>query len=359
MNPAAVQEPITAKVTPLCPVFGTCGGCAYQDLPYEAELRVKENNLRQLLKNSLGIADEIVERITPSPKEYHYRQRLDIALRRSKGQVLMGFHSPLIKRMVPIDSCPIALPQVSNFIPQLREEAIRKFPADYRTANLVVRSGDDGRVLWGGIGRRSLELKPADYLWTEIEGRRIFYSLETFFQANLSILPEFIRQLRVLANLDRETLFLDLYAGVGLFGLCLSDQAGRVVMVEDNPGSVNLAKYNIAYHQLKNAEIRLGRVEEELPRLGEENIRGQVLKPVPKKVVAMIDPPRGGLSAQVAEALSSTRTIDSLFYLSCHPDSLVRDLAIFLKKGWRIEKLLPFDFFPRTQHVETLALLKR
>jgi 23S rRNA (uracil1939-C5)-methyltransferase len=349
MNPTAISalEPLTE--TPLCPVFGICGGCVYQDQPYEAELRIKEKGLKELLQNRLGLAEKIFEPITASPKNYHYRQRLDIALRRSKGEVLMGFQSPVVKRIVPIESCAIAIKEISDFIPQLREEAVRKFPADYRTANLVVRTGDDGRVLWGGIGRRSLELKEEDYLWTEIEGRRIFYSLETFFQANLSILPAVIQKLRTMAKLDSKTLFLDLYAGVGLFGICLAEQAGRVILVEDNPGSVNLAKYNMAYHKLAHTEIRPARVEEELPRLDLAAYQ---------KTVAMIDPPRAGLSAQVAEALSGTRTLESLFYLSCHPESLVRDLEIFLKKGWKVEKVVPFDFFPRTPHLETLVLLK-
>lgn len=350
MNPITVQEMnISEKATPLCPVFGTCGGCAYQDLSYEVELQLKEKKIKQLLRDKLNIDAEIFEPIVPSPKTYHYRNRLDIAMRRSQGRLLMGFQSLALRRIVPIEACPIALEEISDFIPKLRDEASQKLPPDYRTANLVVRTGDDGRVLWGGIGRRSLRLKEEDYLWTEIEGRKIFFSLETFFQANLGILPQVIQKLRSLALLDAETLFLDLYAGVGLFGLCLAPHAGRVLMVEDCPGSVQLAKYNIKTHGLKHVEVRSGRVEEELPCL---NLSGF------KKIVAMIDPPRQGLSLQVAEALSGTRNLSSLFYLSCRPESLVRDLAIFLKKGWRMETIVPFDFFPQTPHLETLVHLK-
>ncbi len=149
-------------------------------------------------------------------------------------------------------------------------------------------------------------------------------------------------------NLNSKSLLLDLYSGVGLFGLCLASEAGRVVMIEECPPSVKLAHYNAAYHQLTNAVVRSGRVEEELPRV---DISGF------EKVTAMMDPPRQGLSAQVAKALSEARYLDQIFYLSCHPESLVRDLAIFIEKGWRIQKVVPFDFFPRTQHLETLAVL--
>lgn len=348
MNPIAISDAELQTQTPLCPVFGTCGGCTYQHLSYEAELEIKERNLRQLLQNQLGLEEKVFEPIVASPKTYHYRNRLDIAMRRSKGELLMGFQSPSLKKMISIEACPIAMQEISDFIPQLREEAASKFPPDYRTANLVVRTGDDGRVYWGGIGRRSLRLAEENYLWTEIEGRKIFYSLETFFQANLSILPQIIQKLRSLAQVDAETLFLDLYAGVGLFGLCMAEKAAQVLLIEESPASIQLARYNVAHQQWKNVQVRLGRVEEELPHLDISGFR---------KVIAMIDPPRGGLSPQVAEVLSGTRTLNQLFYLSCHPESLARDLAIFLKKGWQVAKVIPFDFFPRTAHLETLVQL--
>jgi 23S rRNA (uracil1939-C5)-methyltransferase len=350
MDPVAIQDSNTLlKEEPLCPVFGICGGCSHQNVPYETELEIKEAHLRKLLKTQLGLEELLIEPIISSPKFYHYRHRLDIAMYRSKGEVLMGFQSPASRRIVPIDACPIAMENISSFIPTLREQALQKLPADYRTANLVVRTGDDGRIFWGGIGQRSLQLKESDYLWTEIAGRRIYYSLDTFFQANLSILPKIISKLRELAGLGPETVFLDLYSGVGLFGLCLSDQAGKVLMIEDAPASVKLAQFNIAYHQLKHVEVRLARVEEELPKLDLSGF---------KKTVAMIDPPRQGLSTPVAGTLSSMRQLDSLFYLSCHPESLARDLRVFIQRGWKIEKIVPFDFFPRTQHLETLVLLK-
>ncbi len=350
MNPTLVHSfPQEAKIQPLCPVFGTCGGCAYQDLSYDAELQLKEKQLKQLLMQYLEIPETVFDPITASPQNYHYRHRLDLSLKRSQGQILFGFQSPAERRMVPIETCAIAMKAVSNFIPKLREEAIAKMPVKYRTANIVVRTGDDGRVFWGGIGRRSLEMKEGDYLWTEIEGKKIFYSLETFFQANLSILPSIVQKIRWLAQFDSRVYFLDLYSGVGLFGLCFANDVRKVLMIEDCPGSVKLARYNVKYHDFAHIEIRSGRVEEELPFISvEEGVRP----------IAMIDPPRQGLSQQVAESLSREKRLESLLYLSCHPESLARDLKIFVGQQWKIVKVAPFDFFPRTQHLETLVLLK-
>ena len=80
---------------------------------------------------------------------------------------------------------------------------------------------------------------------------------------------------------------------------------------------------------------------------------------VPRDQVAMIDPPRNGLSDAVARQLAQARVFGALLYLSCHPDSLIRDLRIFVEAGWQIGRVIPFDFFPQTQHVETLVQLGR
>src|SRR3989338_1608731 len=105
MNPVAVQESTPEKVTPLCSVFGICGGCAYQDLPYETELEIKESNLKKLLQDKFSLAEEIFEPLVASPKIYHYRNRLDIAMRRRQGRIVMGFQSATLRRIVPIEAC--------------------------------------------------------------------------------------------------------------------------------------------------------------------------------------------------------------------------------------------------------------
>lgn len=350
MNLNAAQEIAeTDKTAPLCPVFGECGGCSHQDLSYAKELQIKEERLHSLFKLKLGIGSEVFDPIVASPKDYHYRHRLDLTVKRSRGEVLFGFQSSITRNVVSVDTCPIAMKAVADFIPRLREEAFAKLPSKYRTANLVVRTGDDGRVKWGGIGRHSLVMREADYFWTEIESKKIYYSLENFFQANLSILPRVIEKIRSLVKFDKDTLFLDLYSGVGLFGLCFADETAQVIMVEDCPGSVHLAKYNVAQRNLENVQIYSGKMEDQLGLVRDSGF---------KRAVAMIDPPRAGLSPQVSETLSQAKSLESLLYLSCHPDSLVRDLAVFLEKGWRIEKTVPFDFFPRTSHLETFVLLK-
>ncbi|OGX25810.1 MAG: hypothetical protein A3D10_08760 [Omnitrophica WOR_2 bacterium RIFCSPHIGHO2_02_FULL_48_11] len=344
--------PEASQEQPLCRVFGQCGGCRYQDIPYEKELRIKAEELKNIFRAKFTLPDEIFESICPSPNIYHYRHRLDLKLHRTQREgVLIGFSSEKFNRTIPIDTCPIAMPAISDFLPELKKQAIQRLTEKYHLANLVVRTGDDGRVLWGGMGRRSLRLKAEDYLWTEVAGRKIFYSLETFFQANLSILPAVIEKLKSLNIFNKQTTFFDLYGGVGLFGLCLAESVAKTVLVEEGKFSIELAKYNAQYHQLNNFQISEGRVEDVAAALLDE--AGQTEK------VVLVDPPRSGLRPAAGQMLSQRTDIRHLLYLSCHPESLVQDLASFVKNNWVIHKICPFDFFPRTKHIEALVILTK
>ena len=334
-------------------MFGACGGCTYQDLPYEEELQLKEKRLHTLLGEQLDFSPRCFESIVPSPEPYHYRTRLDLTLLRTKEEeTFLGFMPEGKFRIVPVEACAIARKSISDFLPQLKREASDRLPADYRVANLVVKTADDGRVAWGGIGRRSLQMKPEDYLWTEIRGKRIFHSLDTFFQANTFILPRVLDAIERLIPWNKQTVFFDLYSGVGLFGIFLASRVKKVVMIEENLPSIELARYNAEYHGLKNVEIQSGKVEALLTNFAAGGEIGS------KRPVALVDPPRKGLSPEALEALAHSKQFQALFYLSCSPESLARDLAAFLKEGWWIEKIVPFDFFPKTKHLETLVLLR-
>lgn len=336
---------------PLCDIFGECGGCLYQDVTYEEELKIKAELLKELLKEVVS-DQNIIRPIVPSPKHYHYRNRLDLKLKRTKeNKVFIGFSPKQRKNVIELNKCFIAREEISDFIPELKRQAIAKLPPEkYRQANLVVRSGDQRKVFWGGIGRRSLEMEEKDYFWTEVNGFKLFYSLETFFQANLSILPDFLKCLTSFDFWEKKPTFYDLYGGVGLFSIGLYPYINKAYLIEESVSSIKLAQFNVKYHNFKNIEIIAGKVEDNLYNLIEQD-KAQTK-------VAMIDPPRCGLSDSAKEMLSTQKGVDYMLYLSCNPEALARDLKAFQKNKWTMEAVVPFDFFPRTQHLETLVVLK-
>jgi len=306
-----------------------------------------------VLCSEFDLSEQIFESIVPSDHPYHYRHRLDLKLLNSKNYgLLIGFSPQNRFRVIPIDACPIARQEISDFLPRLKNEVAQRLTETkkYRVANLTVRCGEDGIVHWGGIGRRSLRMSEKDYFSTEINGLEIFYSLDTFFQANLSILPKLINRIQQLNILEEQTTFLDLYSGVGLFGLSFARLVKKVILIEECPHAVKLAEYNRGVHQFDHMDIIQGKVQDHLPEI--------LLHDQGSHCVAMIDPPRNGLTPKAVEALQNARQLKSLLYLSCNPASLVRDLKSLIEAGWRVQKVIPFDFFPRTKHLETLVFLK-
>ncbi|MDP8213336.1 MAG: RsmD family RNA methyltransferase [Candidatus Zapsychrus exili] len=341
------------NVKPLCPVFGECGGCLYQDIDYKQELALKEEKLKTTLKKEINIKEGVFKPAVASPKPYNYRHRLDLKLIRTKDdRVLVGFTPSTGRGILTIDNCFIADEAIVKEFPQLKKEIVEKLKdnSKYRRANICVRTSDDGRVFWGGIGKRSTRLAEEDYFWTKINNRKIFYSLDTFFQANLSILPKLFETIGAFDFFKKDVTFYDLYGGVGLFGLGLIDKVKQVILIEESLSSLKLARYNINYHNINNINIIEGRVEDRL-----ENILNSDASALN---VVMIDPPRAGLSQSVRDALESHKNLDYMMYLSCNPDALARDLADLCSVTWEIKEIIPFDFFPKTRHLETLVLLK-
>ncbi len=337
---------------PVCPAFGKCGGCQYQDVAYADELALKEELLKKAIRAQVQLDDDLVQPVVPSPKIYHYRNRLDLKLiNRRNGDVHIGFSSVERGPVVEVDACPIAMEAVSAFIPRLRQEAAAMIPKKYRMANLTVRAGDGDAVSWGGIGHGSLQLDARDYFYTDIAGKRVHYSLDTFFQANLSILPELIGFLRGRDIWTKKTVFFDLYGGVGLFSLGVSDLVGKAVNIEENVHAVRMAKYNISANGVANVEVVEGRVEDVLA--------GILRKEASPENVVMVDPPRAGLGAGAVALLNGLKGVPYVIYLSCNPESLAMDLKGLISGGWNIKLVRPFDFFPRTRHLETLVILNR
>ena len=339
-------------VSAVCPVFGSCGGCQYHHLDYADELALKERDLKGFLRTGLPLEEDLFYPIVPSPKIYHYRNRLDLKLiNRRNGDVHVGFSPADRGAVIEINACPIAMEPISKFIPQLRQEAALAIPRKYRMANLTVRCGEGNEVRWGGIGRKSLRLEARDYFYVDILGRRIYYSLDTFFQANLSILPPLIDFLRDQDIWTRDAVFFDLYGGVGFFGMCVNDLVSKVVNIEENIHAVRLAKYNISANSLSNVEALEGRVEDVLPPLLAEAVTGEN--------IVMVDPPRAGLSQAAVSLLNGLKRARYLVYLSCDPKNLAVNLKDLSAGGWQVMRVRPFDFFPRTRHLETLVIMKR
>lgn len=336
-----------------CAISKSCGGCSYIDLPYESELEIKRTVLVELFSEALSPWGDLVEETVPSPQQWHHRSKITMQMRVQKdASFQMGTCPYGSKSILEIDRCDVAAKEISDFIPELKLELAQRDLSKYRRACLVLRS-DGTKLKWGGLGKGSLRLPFEDALTFQHMGVNIQYCPQTFFQSNLFILPKLLDLMGACLNIQREDHFFDLYGGVGLFAFTLGQKAEKVLLIESAKDSIIWAKHNRELNQQHHVELVESAVEDAISHLDE-------LHPCQGQRSAVIDPPRSGLHQSVRNALKNSRDFKTLLYLSCNPETQVRDcLELCSENNWEVSQIIPLDFFPKSYHIESLAVLKR
>lgn len=194
--------------------------------------------------------------------------------------------------------------------------------------------GTEEKLLWG-----------EPWLLEELAGLKFRVSYNSFWQVNSGILEKVVEVLK--ERVDSQTTVFDLYSGLGALGLSLAADVKKVLCVEDNPQAVVDGDFNLKENGIGNAGFLRAKVEEVLPKLLESDEE--------KPNTVILDPPRSGVRQPVLDALLAAR-IPRIFYLSCSPMTLRRDLKFLLDSGlYELKLIQPFDMFPHTWHVENLA----
>ena len=318
------------RENPPCPVVEQCGGCQYQHLSYEEELRWKEIQVREYLQRNLKTDPARVKSIVGSPSPYGYRS--SVTLHRHKNKT--GFVGRDNETVIDIPNCLLAH---SALAPAFQNPALFEPHEKSKTFRL----SENGRVISSG-----------EDIFFEIAagGGKIQTHSKSFFQNNLFITEAVGRKVESWVRDAKPEIFLDLFSGAGTFTLLAAGNAPRILCAEENPYGVAALKKNVETKKL-NAEILQGRVEEVFPAWVKAH-------PLPE-TFAFLDPPRMGMPSKLAEFLAAQEKITSLVYLSCHLGTLTRDLGIILQSGkFKIAEAIPFDMFPRTKHIEVLVLLQ-
>ncbi len=383
------QSPMRAK--PFCPVFGVCGGCQVQHLAYPAQLAWKEQIVRSALRRIGGFAGADVRRAVGMTNPRSYRNKMALVVDRSSGETSFGFYQARSHALVRIDACPVVLPQLDAAIaslydaaraPDSREafagakhavvragaasgQAVLSITTDRRSAAIKEEAPAIARRVRGVVGiSNSFEPRTANavlgrkmlYVWGQremeetIEGVRYRVSPASFFQVNSEMVGRIFRFLA--PGIARDRTIVDLYCGAGTFAIFFASRGARVVGIEENPAAVREARENAALNAVE------GQV-----RFVEGRVEGAVADAEGKRALAeaqivFLDPPRKGSDEATLDAIARAE-VPNVWYLSCNPATLARDLAYLAKRGYALGVAQPFDMFPQTGHVETLATLHR
>jgi tRNA/tmRNA/rRNA uracil-C5-methylase (TrmA/RlmC/RlmD family) len=311
---AEVRESSPHRVTPECPYFGRCGGCAYQHIAYEHQLAIKWRQVRDVLQRIGKLKDIPMRPIIPSPKPYGYRNRITVHAQDG----VIGFFRRDSHRLIDVERCPISCADVNRELKDLRR-------GNPRDGHYTLRSSS---------------------------GRRVFS------QTNDEV-ADTLRDLIVDLVPPNQDLLIDAYCGAGFFAKALLNKFERVVGIDWDRFAIAAAKEDAGEKETYIA----GDVEEELQQVGavhpnrtpaDDIDRGRLRSIAPTTII--VDPPATGLSANVRRSILDIAPA-TLLYVSCNPATLARDLKELHGK-FTINSVTPLDMFPQTAEIEALAHLQ-
>lgn len=369
-----IETPSSLRVAPHCSLFGSCGGCQLQHLPYETQLVLKKRFVEEALARIGKISIPALS-IVPSPSPWTYRRHIRLNLRPLKNGFEAGYIGHDGVSFLPCVCCPIFnfpedpfLGKLQSLLKTLSNEGITqgslrvfKMPnQSYLLAfsfsptlpknreNWIHEALSEGSALCG-IMMRAPQLKEAygdTRTLIEMDGLQLHYSAYGFLQSHPEQSAALYRTISAQTTSSRK--ILDLYCGMGVSSIVLARKGHNVVGVESHGESILLAKKNASLNRISTARFLQGKAEELAPLLLRQFNPDTVL----------VNPPRTGLFPSLAQSLGKS-SIPTLLYLSCMPSTLARDLKAFAEYGYQIQYIQAFDMFPQTTHVEVLVKMAR
>ena len=389
---------------PSCEHFGVCGGCNYQNLNYENQLKLKREQVKQLLSPVLAEAgkdfDELFEGIKTGVKQFEYRNKMEFSFgdEVKDGPLALGMHKRnSFHDIVTVNQCQIVDADYRKvldcvldyckekdlpFYKKLRHEGylrhmlVRRTTVTKQMLVAIVTTSDkecEEKAQWQQLAEKLQQLDSEaklcgvlhiindgladvvqsdetrvlygdEYIYEELLGLQFKISVFSFFQTNSLGAEVLYSKAREYIGDTKDMTVFDLYSGTGTIAQIVAPVAKKVVGVEIVEEAVEAAKVNAELNGLHNCEF----------------IAGDVLKVIDeiedKPDMIILDPPRDGINPKALKKIIDFG-VDRLVYISCKPTSLARDLEILQAQGYKVEKGCAVDMFPNTVHVETVVKL--
>ncbi len=375
-----------------CPNFKKCGGCQYLDVPYEKQLEKKQRELTALLKPFCK-----VNSIVGMEHPFHYRNKVHaVMVRDRKGNIISGVYKEGTHKVLPVETCLIEDERADAIIQTIRKllpsfkmkvydedtgygflrhvlvrtahktgevmvvmvtaspvfpsknnfvKALRKVHPEITTVVQNVNNRGTSMVL----GDKEHVLYGPGFVVDELCGRKFRISSRSFYQIN-PVQTERLYNLAIeAAGLTGKETVVDAYCGIGTISLVAAGKAGNVIGVELNQDAVRDAVMNARMNQIKNVRFYNNDAGKFMVQMASEGARADVV---------FMDPPRSGSTEEFIHAvaiLAPRRVV----YVSCSPETLARDLALFKKEGYQAVEAWAVDMFPMTSHTECVVRIQR
>lgn len=361
-----IVKPSPLRVIPKCKAFGEgCGGCQWLHFDYHSQLFWKTKIVREALKH-IGRINVKVEPIIGMKNPVNYRNKLSLHRDNSGRTGLCMENSRII---IEFDECMQELPynvEAYNILKQIKFR--------HKVSQIHIRcnmEGDIGLYFFcdnidnsfiktinelskkvnrlKGVSintyKKNLHLYGDEFILQQIEKIRYTIPHNSFFQTNYEQVSSLLKIVRDFTEPKSSDTIIDLYSGVGLIALYLARSCSKIIGIENNRDAIKAAKYNAKLNRINNADFSVCDAEIGLKRFKKANINTIIL-----------DPPRTGCEKKVISEILRIRP-DKIVYVSCAPDTLSRDLALFMNNGYKVDLCQPIDMFPQTYHIETVVRL--
>ncbi len=333
-----------------------CGGCHYQNLPYEKQLLAKAEILADQLKRIGKIENPPVGPMVACPNPWNYRNHIQFSLDRD-GK--LGFQKSNSNRVIPITECHLPESSINDFWPQL------EFEPETNVERVSLRAGVDGDLMLvlesetpdppeleieAGISvthvydENTVVIAGSDHILMRVLERDFKVSASSFFQVNTVMAGKMVEHLLSTLPVSESTTLLDVYCGVGLFSAFLAPKCKTVIGIESSESSCE--DFTVNLDEFDNVELYEANAEDVIPHFEA------------KLDIVLVDPPRAGLDKAVLDGILKSSP-SHIAYVSCDPSTLARDAARLINGGYKLKDVTPFDLFPQTYHIESISVFER
>lgn len=386
-----IINPSKHRVKPFCPMQKVCGACQIQFIDYKEQLKIKQQIVKDYSRNlNLEVGETV-----PSPEIKGYRHKIQYPVSETKNskRIIAGYYKPKSHEIVNIKYCPIQPEICDEIIDYIRENAPKYNISGYREKShsgilkhIVIRSsaetGNNLLVMVINDNKISKQIKQfgediynrfdkisgvcvnfnnkktnlilsdktqilcgEGYIEEKLCGITFKIGANTFFQVNPKSAENIFQYVKqyIKENFESPTI-LDAYAGIAAFGIVMSNISQKVVSVEENQESINLAKEVLELNKIHNVDLYAMDTAKYLETTEQ------------KFDITILDPPRKGCTQESLDGVLKV-TKSKIIYVSCNPQTLARDLEYLISKGGKVNFIQPFDMFCHTYHVESVAVI--
>ena len=383
------------RTTPVCKAYPECGGCNIMHMTYSAQLKFKEQTVKDTLERIGTLKDVEIKPIIGTTHPLRYRNKVQVPFGMSFKKTTAGFYKRDTHQIIPLESCYIQSDistSLTLFVRNLcNEYKIKGYDEKYHTGDIrhiLIKTNNIGEIMLvlvmlhqdlpdlkpmiekivkryptvksvimninkargnTTLGDKNILLYGDPYLTDTLCGKTFRIGATSFYQVNHEQTEILYKKALEIANFTKEDVLIDAYCGIGTIGIIAADKVKQVYGVEIVPEAIKNANENLKLNGVTNATYLCNKAEDQIVEWMSSGLPATAI---------VVDPPRKGCDETFLETIDKMN-INKVLYISCNPSTLARDLKYLVEHGYHVFDVQPIDMFPQSSHIETIVYLEK